>query len=106
MSSTQDQTAAEVIAAQAQLLERAIAPLLPQGTPYALVDFPNYANVGDSAIWIGAMALLERVAGAPPRFIWAHHNFDAEEFQRPHPDGPIFQSLTAAASLAARPILG
>lgn len=90
MSQTQAQTAADVIAAQAQLLEQAIAPLLPRGTPYALVDFPQYANVGDSAIWIGAMALLEKIAGAPPRFICDHHNFDPEEFRECHPDGPIF----------------
>ena len=28
------------------------------GEPYALVDFPDHPNVGDSAIWLGEIALL------------------------------------------------
>jgi len=33
---------------------------------YALIDFPYYANVGDSAIWLGASAALRRMTGRPP----------------------------------------
>jgi exopolysaccharide biosynthesis predicted pyruvyltransferase EpsI len=90
MNQKSDQNANDVIAAQSQLLQSALTPLLPKGTPYALVDFPNYTNVGDSAIWAGAMALLEKVSGSPPRFVCDHNNFDDAEFQQYHPDGPIF----------------
>jgi exopolysaccharide biosynthesis predicted pyruvyltransferase EpsI len=39
---------------------QAIAVAALHGTggeaPFALVDFPDYANVGDSAIWVGTTA--------------------------------------------------
>ncbi|RZM06107.1 MAG: exopolysaccharide biosynthesis protein, partial [Sphingomonas sp.] len=33
------------------------------GSRYALVDFPDHANVGDSAIWLGELAMLRQVTG-------------------------------------------
>ena len=33
----------------------------PGGTRVALVNFPNHANAGDSAIWLGALASLRRM---------------------------------------------
>ena len=39
-------------------LEESLRPLLPPGGPVALLDFPVYPNVGDSAIWLGAVATL------------------------------------------------
>lgn len=42
----------------AEVARRGIAPLLDRG-PFALVDFPNHGNVGDSAIWCGERALLK-----------------------------------------------
>lgn len=84
------QTAQQVIAAQVQRLKQALTPLLPRGTPYALVDFPNYANVGDSAIWLGAVALMERLSGSLPRFACEHGNYNRAELAEHHPSGPIF----------------
>lgn len=43
---------------QAEVARRSIAPLLDRG-PFALVDFPNHGNVGDSAIWCGERTLLK-----------------------------------------------
>ena len=37
-----------------------LGALLPSGAPLALLDFPDHANVGDSAIWLGERAYLER----------------------------------------------
>jgi pyruvyl transferase EpsO len=42
----------------------ALGPLLPPGTPCALLDFPNHSNVGDSAIWLGERNWLEH-QGSP-----------------------------------------
>jgi exopolysaccharide biosynthesis predicted pyruvyltransferase EpsI len=42
-------------------LEEAIRPLVPNGARVALIDFPNHANVGDSAIWLGERALLRKL---------------------------------------------
>ncbi|HKB42104.1 MAG TPA: polysaccharide pyruvyl transferase family protein [Gemmataceae bacterium] len=41
-------------------IDEVLGPLLPPGTPYALLDFPNHANVGDSAIWLGEKGWLHR----------------------------------------------
>lgn len=44
----------------AQLIHRALEDIIEFGGQYALVDFPNYSNVGDSAIWLGAVDHLRR----------------------------------------------
>ena len=38
----------------------ALAPLVPKGSPVAIVGFPNHPNVGDAAIWAGETAWLRR----------------------------------------------
>lgn len=42
-----------------KLIEDALDPLIPTGAPIALFDFPNYSNVGDSAIWLGEIKYLK-----------------------------------------------
>jgi exopolysaccharide biosynthesis predicted pyruvyltransferase EpsI len=44
----------------AALIDRVLEPLLPRETRCALLDFPNYSNVGDSAIWLGETEWLRR----------------------------------------------
>jgi PST family polysaccharide transporter len=77
------------IDSQKDLLRDAVAGLLYPGQDYALVGFPNYANVGDSAIWLGARALLEEVTGRPPAYVSTTRDFDATTFLRAVPSGPI-----------------
>jgi exopolysaccharide biosynthesis predicted pyruvyltransferase EpsI len=43
------------------LVDGVLHELLPAGTRVALVNFPNHANAGDSAIWLGALASLRRM---------------------------------------------
>lgn len=50
----------DLIAELATKLDDILAPLLPIGQPCALLDFPAYANVGDSAIWLGEIEYLRR----------------------------------------------
>lgn len=38
----------------------ALDPLIPAGTPCALLGFPNHNNVGDNAIWLGERSYLKR----------------------------------------------
>ena len=59
-------TRLEFIAGQRALLAAAIGAFARPGDGYALVDFPDHANVGDSAIWLGASAVLEELTGRPP----------------------------------------
>ena len=48
--------ASAVRALRAQLLDT-LRPVLAPLEAYALIDFPNYPNVGDSAIYLGQLAL-------------------------------------------------
>lgn len=66
--------------------------LSPHSTSsFALIDFPNHANVGDSAIWIGELQLLRRLTGANPDYVCAFHNFDEQELRAAVvPEGTIF----------------
>jgi exopolysaccharide biosynthesis predicted pyruvyltransferase EpsI len=50
------------------LIDAALAPSLAtlKAGPYALLDVPDYGNVGDSAIWAGEMACLRKNVGTPP----------------------------------------
>lgn len=43
-------------------LHATLAPIIPRNRPVALIGFPNYDNVGDSAIWCGTMAWLAQNA--------------------------------------------
>lgn len=46
------------------LLQDALLPLVSLGEQCVLVDYPNHSNVGDSAIWLGEIHLLQQ-AGIP-----------------------------------------
>lgn len=63
------------VSAQRAELDRVVRPLLSGVRGAALLDFPNHANVGDSAIWLGERALL-RSLGCPVRYC-----ADLESFQ-------------------------
>lgn len=61
-----------------------------RGSPYALVDFPDHANVGDSAIWLGEVALLREVTGRAPQYVSTYANFNHAAFEAACPDGVVF----------------
>ena len=60
------------------------------GSRYALVDFPDHANVGDSAIWLGELAVLRRITGRDPGYVSTWHDFSADAFYEACPDGILF----------------
>ncbi len=48
---------------------------------YALVDFPDHSNVGDSAIYVGERTLLQELCGGPPHYVSAiksHNSLDMQ----------------------------
>lgn len=59
---------------------------------YALLDFPNYQNVGDSLIWLGAAKFLRDHYGARPQYVCTVEHFDPKALARALPDGPIYLS--------------
>jgi exopolysaccharide biosynthesis predicted pyruvyltransferase EpsI len=79
----------QVINEQASLLTAVVSRLLKPGEPYALVDFPDHYNVGDSAIWLGEVALLGRLLKRAPSYVSKVENFDAQALRVTHPSGPI-----------------
>jgi pyruvyl transferase EpsO len=76
-------------ALQAQI-HQTLAPYF-DGSPFAIVDFPDIRNVGDSAIWLGEIAYLDsRQAGARPAYVSRMWDFSADELARAVGDGVIF----------------
>ncbi|MCC8247091.1 polysaccharide pyruvyl transferase family protein [Saccharothrix luteola] len=69
-------------------ITRVLSALLAPGTPCALVDFPLYANVGDSAIWSGERAVL-RELGVPVAYTCDERSFRREDLLTVVPEGVI-----------------
>jgi pyruvyl transferase EpsO len=64
--------------------------LVPAVQPLAILDFPDYRNVGDSAIWLGTVAYLRDQHGREPAYVSRIHDFSARDLERVMPEGPIF----------------
>ncbi len=80
---------AAVLAAARERLLAALRPLLAKAPAVALLDFPAHGNVGDSAIWLGALAAL-RAAGAPtPAYTCDAGNYDRAALARAVGTGTI-----------------
>jgi exopolysaccharide biosynthesis protein PssK len=58
--------------------------------PFALVDFPDHANVGDSAIWVGTTAYFRVHRGREPRYVASIDSFSEAALRASVPEGPIF----------------
>jgi exopolysaccharide biosynthesis predicted pyruvyltransferase EpsI len=57
--------------------------------PVAMVDFPDYRNVGDSAIWLGQMACLSSRFNKSPSYISSLQNHSHDKLDEAVPSGPI-----------------
>lgn len=68
-------------------LDESLAPLL-DGVPVALVDYPDHANVGDSAIWLGETAWL-RARGLTPAYVSTIRAHDHDALSAAAPEGAI-----------------
>lgn len=82
--------AAVVVARQRALLREKYMQFVEPGERYALVDFPDHSNVGDSAIWLGELALLRDITGRFPSYVCTHGDYDRDAMRRAVPEGPIF----------------
>jgi exopolysaccharide biosynthesis predicted pyruvyltransferase EpsI len=78
-----------VISTQTNRLKEVISKLMPPGTKYALLDFPDYPNVGDSAIWLGETKLLSQLSGNWPSYVCHLGYFDSDRLEQALPAGPI-----------------
>ncbi len=57
---------ARLIGSLGTAIRTTVRRLVEGAQTVALVDFPSYANVGDSAIWLGALKVLAAVDAPPP----------------------------------------
>lgn len=69
-------------------IHKVLGPLLDE-RPIALVDFPDIRNCGDSAIWLGEMAYLEKEHGKRPAYVSKMEDFSPDRIAKRVPDGPI-----------------
>jgi pyruvyl transferase EpsO len=77
-----------LVGALAAELERTLRPLLAGARRVALLDYPAYPNVGDSAIWLGQLALLSAL-GVRPAYRADLRGFRPERLRARVGDGPI-----------------
>jgi len=80
----------DAIAIQQAALSALYRTHVAAGDAYALVDFPDHANVGDSAIWLGEVKLLRALTGRDPDYVSTWHDFDEAAFRRACPGGTLF----------------
>jgi exopolysaccharide biosynthesis predicted pyruvyltransferase EpsI len=71
------------------LIHEALGPCVTS-EPFALLDFPDIKNVGDSAIWVGEIAYFRDRFGRAPDYVSAIENLDPAALERAVPKGPIF----------------
>jgi pyruvyl transferase EpsO len=70
-------------------LFRCLEPLLPLEAPLALVDVPNHANVGDSAIFLGELAWLEAIGAPLPTYVCDTDTYSESDLRQHVPHGTI-----------------
>jgi pyruvyl transferase EpsO len=76
-----------------RLQRRLIEETLPfsQGKKnYALLDFPNHPNIGDSAIYVGESILLRRLFGRHPILVTEANSAAFDQIASLSPDIPLF----------------
>lgn len=61
----------EMIRERQAMLTNEVGKHVVKGQKYALLHFPNHQNVGDSAIWLGAIRLLYGITGHYPEIVSA-----------------------------------
>jgi len=71
-----------------KIIRNTLNPLISNFKDIALFDFPNYSNVGDSAIWLGTMDYLKENASSFP-IIWMS---DIKSLSAKNP--PVFDKKT------------
>lgn len=69
-------------------IELAVGEALMPGDPVALVNFPNHANAGDPAVWLGEEAVLARL-GVPVVHRASWESFDERALRSALPEGTV-----------------
>ncbi len=78
-----------VVAQLQKTILSTMSDLIPSDGKFALLDFPDHDNIGDSAIYVGEADLFKRLA-VRPAFISAKNHTDWASMEAAIGDGPIF----------------
>jgi pyruvyl transferase EpsO len=78
-------SAAALVADLRGRLDATLRDLVAPGSRVALVDFPDHRNVGDSAIWLGTVAALDRL-DARTVYVCTQRRYSPEHLRRQRPD--------------------
>ncbi len=73
-----------------QTLLESLTPLVQGASATALIDFPAHSNVGDSAIWLGALSALRALGAPAPAYTCDAATYDRATLARAIGDGTIF----------------
>ncbi|MDR3472001.1 MAG: polysaccharide pyruvyl transferase family protein [Devosia sp.] len=91
---TMELTAPNTSAARVLELKATIKSTLERELPpfgeFALLDYPDHPNVGDSAIWLGETRYFSEVHHRHPSLVSTLHRHPLQEILAGLPDGPIF----------------
>ncbi|AGB74903.1 MULTISPECIES: polysaccharide pyruvyl transferase family protein [Rhizobium] len=80
----------QLIAKLDNMIHDCLKDYISNDEPLAILDFPDIRNCGDSAIWLGEMAYLNRRYGKRPAYVSRIDDFSPEQLDRTMPTGPIF----------------
>lgn len=80
----------QLVATLSADLETRLSQRVDCDNSYALLDFPNHSNVGDSAIWLGELQLLERMHRSQAVYVSTFSNFNHSELDEVLPRGTIY----------------
>lgn len=73
---------AAVLATGRERVVAALKPLVAHAPSVCLLDFPAHPNVGDSAIWLGALAALRAAGARAPSYTCDAANYDRASLAR------------------------
>ncbi len=82
-------TGRDLVARHRQTLIDALRPVLAGAPAIALLDFPAHPNVGDSAIWLGALAALHALGAPMPAYTCDADSYDRQALARAVGGGTI-----------------
>lgn len=71
-----------------QLIREVFEDIVGARQQFSFLDFPNYSNVGDSAIWLGEVDYF-RSRKAQVKYSADYHTYDPAVLNSFHPRGPI-----------------
>lgn len=71
-------------------IDEALVPLVPQSGELILLDFPNHANVGDSAIYLGELEFFQHRLGRAPSIVSDCNHIPVAQIESTDSRSPIF----------------